>query len=80
MACATSERASTPILAIFARITSSTGASWPTIGSSLAMFTHWSPIRSAQRMTCSSAATTRRSPATGACSASSESSPWWTSR
>jgi hypothetical protein len=32
----------------------------------LAMLTHWSPIRSAQRIKCSSAATIRRSPATGA--------------
>ena len=44
------------------------------------MFTHWSPIRSACLITCSSAATTRRSLATGACSASSDRIPWWTSR
>src|SRR3954471_10134910 len=47
---------------------------------SLAMLTHWSPIRSMFLMTCSSAATSRRSPATGDCSASRESTPWCTSR
>ena len=30
------------------------------------MFTHWSPMRSTCLITCSSAATSRRSPATGA--------------
>ena len=33
------------------------GGSWPSSGSSLAMFTHWSPMRSTCRITCSSAAT-----------------------
>src|SRR6185437_8530894 len=44
------------------------------------MFTHWSPMRSMCLIMCSSAATRRRSPATGACSASSERIPWCTSR
>ena len=44
------------------------------------MFTHWSPIRSTQRIMCSSAATIRKSPATGAWRASSDRIPWWTSR
>ena len=57
-----------------------TGGSWPDSGMSLAMFTHWSPMRSTCLMTCSSAATSRRSVATGAWSASSDRTPWWTSR
>ena len=67
MACATSERASLPIALMRSRISASDGGSWPSSGISLAMFTHWSPMRSMWWMTCSSAATSRRSPATGAC-------------
>ena len=39
------------------------------------MFTHWSPIRSMFLITCSSAATSRRSVATGAWVASSDQDP-----
>ena len=47
-------------------ISARTGGSWPESGISLAMFTHWSPMRSTCLIMCSSAATSRRSPATGA--------------
>ena len=38
-------------------ISASAGGSWPASGTSLAMFTHWSPMRSTCLITCSSAAT-----------------------
>src|SRR5215207_172958 len=73
-------RAWMPIRWMRSSMRESTGGSCPARGTSLAMLTHWSPIRSTCLITCSSAATTRRSDATGACSASSERIPCWTSR
>ena len=61
-------------------ISSSAGGSWPVIGITLQMFTHWSPIRSMFFSTCSSEEISRRSVATGDCVASSVISAWWTSR
>ena len=72
-------RAQRPIRSSRSSTSLRTGGSLPDSGMILAIVTHWSPIRSTWRMTCSSAATTRRSPATGACSASSDRMPWWTS-
>ena len=59
---------------------SSAGGSWPAIGISFAMFTHWSPIRSMFFITWSSAAIRRRSVATGAWVASRVRIDWWISR
>src|SRR5207248_3003688 len=62
--CTTSERACAPIFASALRTSGRAGGSYPDSGISLAMFTHWSPMRSMCLIRCSSAATRRRSPAT----------------
>ena len=46
-----------------ARFSSSRGGSWPAIGITLVMFTHWSPIRSTHFIRCRRAEISRRSPA-----------------
>ncbi len=79
-ACLICPRSDLPIVTRFFSIRSSAGGSWPAIGISLAMLTHWSPIRSMFFITCKSAAIRRRSVATGAWVASSVRIAWWISR
>ena len=79
-ACRIWARTALPIVTRLLSSRSSAGGSWPAIGISLAMLTHWSPIRSMFFITCSSAAIRRRSVATGAWVASSVRIAWWISR
>src|SRR3954451_9606576 len=46
LACLISARVALPIVTRFLTTRSSAGGSWPAMGISFAMFTHWSPIRS----------------------------------